>query len=287
MKAKLVFILCIFCTQFTSAQVNLNSDGIFQFVDTLPIDSNFLIAPGQVSKNGQSFYLGLTSGAIAMDEDPVSALYKIDITSDASITNGPQRINLPNPENLFQFYQCSLSEDENTMLFVINNGGGWLQNQLAISIKDAEGNFTSIRILDELNDSLKSDSYPWLSADAHRLYFTRDFNMMYAERKSVQDKFSAPVEVDFIGDVQLEIISAWLTPDELTMFMIANSTIYKSSRKSKNDSFGFPQLFTDEFSEFYFIAGLSFTPDGKTMYIYYYDEYADYILQYQLKKGKI
>ncbi len=289
MKAKLILILCIFVARQSWAQPdqNLNTNGLFSFVDTLPIDSSYLIAPGQVSKKGGTFFLGLTSENEVFDEGSISALYRLDLSGPDAMAKGPQRIDLSNPENQFQFYQCSLSADENVVLFVVNNGGGWLQNQLGIATKDAAGNFSSFRVLDELNDSTKSDSYPWLSGDGLRIYFTREFKIMFAERRSLQDKFSSAAPIDFEGTVQLEIVSAWFTADELDMYMIAGNRIYKSTRKSKQDSFGFPSLFTDEFKDFYFIAGLSFAPDKKTMYLYYYDEYADYILQYQLKKGKI
>ena len=64
------------------------------------------------------------------------------------------------------------------------------------------------------------------------------------------------------------------------------TAIYKSTRKSKTDPFSLPTLFTKEFKDFYFIAGLSFLGDKKTMYIYYSDEETQEILIYKLKDGK-
>ncbi|MBK8342058.1 MAG: hypothetical protein IPL12_01295 [Bacteroidetes bacterium] len=70
------------------------------------------------------------------------------------------------------------------------------------------------------------------------------------------------------------------------MFIIANNRIYYASRKSTSEPFSFPALFTDEFKSFYFISGLSFAPDRKTMVLYYSTEDKQTIVRYQLKKGK-
>jgi hypothetical protein len=109
---------------------------------------------------------------------------------------------------------------------------------------------------------------------------------MHATRSSIDQTFSAPVEVQYNGIVNLEIVSSWLSPDEKTMFLIANNIIYKCTRKSVNDAFSFPEVFTSEFKNFYFIAGLSFKPDKKTMVLYQSGEIDQSILIYQLKTGK-
>ena len=141
-------------------------------------------------------------------------------------------------------------------------------------------------MLDEINDPALSDAYPWVSGDGNRLFYSRDFKLFFTERSGPEAKFNTPVLVDFEGDVELEVVSCWLTPDEKNLFIIANNQIYKSTRKSKTDPFSLPTLFTKEFKDFYFIAGLSFLGDKKTMYIYYSDEETQEILIYKLKDGK-
>ena len=282
MKAKVLVLFCILGTLKISGQVNFNTNGLFEFVDTLSIPSNFMIAPGQISKNGDHFLLGLTYGDLEELTDLNSNLYTVKI-GNGEIKN----LNLPNEVDQYRFYQCSASENDKVVILVVNDGGGWGDNDLGIAIRDSAGNYPNMFYLSNLNDEVMSDAYPWISADAKHLYFSRDFTLMYTHRENITGEFADPVKVEFIGDVNLEIISAWFTPDELKMYFIANNLIYLSERKKITDPFSFPEIFTSEFKDFYFVAGLSFTPDRKTMFIYYSDEQSDKILQYHLKKGKI
>lgn len=282
MKAKLLVLLCILCNLHIYTQVNFNTNGLFEFIDTLPIPSKFMISPGQVSKNGDHFILGLTSGNLEDLTDLNSNLYTIKIGE-----RDLKSLNLPNQVDKYRFYQCSASANDEVIVLVVNDGGGWADNELGITYRDSAGNYPNMFYLTNLNDDVQSDAYPWLSADAKHLYFSRDFTLMYTHRENVSGEFSDPVKVDFEGDVNLEIISAWLSPDELKMYFIANNLIYFADRKNINDPFSFPEIFTSEFKNYYFIAGLSFKPDRKTMFIYYSDEQTDKILQYHLKKGKI
>lgn len=36
-----------------------------------------------------------------------------------------------------------------------------------------------------------------------------------------------------------------------------------------------PELYTDEFADWSFISGISFTPDEQDMYLYYADEFSN------------
>ncbi len=281
-KAKLLVLLCILSTMKISGQVNFNTNGLFEFVDSLRIPSGYMIAPGQVSKNGDHFMLGLTSGNLEDLTDLNSNLYSVSIGSGKM-----ESLNLPNQIDLYRFYQCTASANDAVIVMVVNEGGGWADNELGIAYRDSAGNYPNMFYLSNINDEVVSDAYPWISADAKDLYFSRDFTLMYTHRENVKGEFNDPVKVDFEGDVNLEIISAWLTPDQLKMYFIANNLIYLSERKKITDPFSFPQIFTSEFKNYYFIAGLSFMPDKKTMFIYYSDEQTEKILQYHLKKGKI
>lgn len=282
---KLLLIICFFTALPAFAQTQLNTKGLFTFVRVLPIPSDFEIGPGQINKDGSSFFVGLTDGDLENMEDLHSDVYRVNVTSDVNaipITG----LEIPNAIDSLRFFQASASDNDACIVFVVNAWAGWNDNELAIVKRQPSGAFGGMRMLTEVNKEHFSDAYPWLSGDANRLYFSQDFKLMYSERSSPDSLFSSPKPVDFVGDVQLEIVSAWLPPDEKSIFLLANNRIYKSTRKSTTEPFSFPALWTDEFKDFYFVAGLSFAPDKKTMYIYHSDETSQHILQYQLSKGK-
>ncbi|MFI5171634.1 MAG: hypothetical protein ACHQFW_04545 [Chitinophagales bacterium] len=285
MNVKLPFILCFFYSAAAIAQSNYTTTGIFSFLQPLPVPSEYEAGPGQLTKDGAHFILGLTSGDFENQEEMNSNIYSYNLKATGS-TPSITSYNLPNAEDSVRYFQCSASNGERAIVFVVNAYGGWSDNQLGTAEKISEGKFGNVRPLTEANDDELSDAYPWLSGDGLKLYFSRNFILYYAERNSLSDKFSTPVPVKYLGDVNLEIVSCWLTPNEKIMYFISNNNIYKCTRKNLTSAFSFPELYTTEFKDFYFIAGLSFMPDKKTMFIYYSDESTQQILKYKLKKGK-
>lgn len=285
MNTKLPLILCFFYSVALSAQSNYNTTGLFSFTGALSIPEKYECGPGQLTKDDGRFIMGLTEGDFENVYDLVSNIYVYDLRAPAG-ANVISNFNLPSAPDSIRYFQCSASEKEETLVYVVNIMGGWNDNQLGIAEKQADGSYGNARMLTEVNDPGLSDAYPWLSADGLRLFYCRDFKLYQTSRNSAADSFNTPAAVKFEGEVQLEIVSSWLTPDEKTMFLVANNQIYKCTRKSKGTIFSFPQLFTNEFKEFFFIAGLSFTGDKKTMYIYYSDEETQQILTYKLKEGK-
>lgn len=282
---KLPLIILFLYAGFASAQSGYTTKGKFSYQRALSIPTSYEIGPGQISKDGRKFILGLIDGGIEDMSDLHSDLYFYDLAPSASalpIT----ACNLNNPIDSMRLFQVSASDNDEHLVFVVNAYAGWNDNELGIADKKTDGSYSNIRLLTELNDPVVSDAYPWISGDAKRIYYSRNFQLMFAQRSSVDSAFSSPVPVDFIGDVQLEVVSVWLSPDEKNIFLIANNRIYKSTRKKTTDAFPLPTVFTDEFKDFYFISGLSFAPDKKSMYLYYSDEQQQQILQYQLTKGK-
>lgn len=285
MKAKLPLIICFFYSVTAFSQSQFLTNGLFSYVDTLKIPNTYEIGPGQLTKSGDHFILGLLDGELEDYVNLMSDIYAIDLNPTAN-DKKIQPFNLPNAPDSVRYFQCSASNKEEVVVYVSNLFAGWNDNDLAIAVKQADGSYRKTRMLTELNDPLESDAYPWLSPDGLHIYYNRNFKILYAERNSIQDSFSAPVEIKFDGQVNLEIVSSWLSEDEKNMFIIANNRIYYASRKSTSEPFSFPALFTDEFKSFYFISGLSFAPDRKTMVLYYSTEDKQTIVRYQLKKGK-
>ena len=271
MNVKLPLILCFFYCATLSAQSKYTTTGLFAFAGALPIPEKYECGPGQLTKDGSHFILGLTEGDFENVFDLLSNIYLYDLKAAAG-GDVIKSFGLPAALDSIRYYQCSASENEQTLVYVINVMGGWNDNDLGLAEKKPDGTYTKTRMLDEINDPGLSDAYPWISGDGNRLFYCRDFKLYFTERTDKNVNFNAPVLVDFEGDVQLEIVSCWLTPDEKNLFIIANNQIYKSERKSKSEPFSLPALFTKEFKDFYFIAGLSFTSDKKTMYIYYSDK---------------
>ena len=285
MNVKLPLILCFLYCSALSAQSKYNTTGRFTFSGTLNIPDKYECGPGQLTKDGSHFILGLTEGDFENVFDLLSNIYLYNLEAAPGAVD-IKSFGLPAAVDSIRYFQCSASENEETLVYVVNEMGGWNDNDLGLATKKPDGTYTKTRMLDEINDPGVSDAYPWVSADGKRLFYCRDFKLFFTELNEPDNKFNTPVLVDFKGDVQLEIVSCWLTPDEKNMFIIANNQIYRSSRKSRSDPFSLPELFTNEFKEFYFIAGLSFSSDKKTMYIYYSDEETQQILIYKLKEGK-
>ena len=285
MNTKLPLIICFLYSTAAFSQSKYITTGLFNYQDSLKIPNSYEIGPGQLTKSGNHFILGLMDGELEEYVNLLSDIYAITI-NPVSQPLEIKGLGLPNAPDSVRYFQCSASDNEQTLVYVSNLYAGWNDNDLAIATKQPDGKYGNVRMLTELNSNLESDAYPWISPDGLSIYYNRNFKVMHATRSSIDQTFSAPVEVQYNGIVNLEIVSSWLSPDEKTMFLIANNIIYKCTRKSVNDAFSFPEVFTSEFKNFYFIAGLSFKPDKKTMVLYQSGEIDQSILIYQLKTGK-
>jgi len=282
---KVSLILCFFAVVPLRGQTPYDTNGKFTFINILPIPDTYEIGPGQVSKSGDHFLIGLTDGDLENMAYLHSDIYRYALDLNAPplpLTGFDLRVVIDS----FRIFQVTASKNENDLVFVANAYSGWNDNELAIAQKQADGKYGPITLLKGLNNPTESDAYPWISEDGLELYYTRNFKVMYAQRESRDVPFSSALELKFKGDVQLEIVGIWLSPNRKKMFLVANNNIYVATRKKVRDTFELPQMYTDEFAHFYFISGLSFAPDGKNAYLYYSDEQGQQILHYKLKKGK-
>jgi hypothetical protein len=116
----------------------------------------------------------------------------------------------------------------------------------------------------KLNVQNKAETYPFLSADGLRLYFTADrrgFPTIYfSDRKSINDHFSnsKPLTKHALDS----FYEASLTIDELSIYLFKDDTLYYSTRRSKKNKFSKPKLIP-EITDCHFAPAIS--PDGREL----------------------
>lgn len=138
--------------------------------------------------------------------------------------------------------------------------------------------FDEVRALTEINSPKTGDSYPWISNDGLRLYFSQETNnhdeFMVSSRTDVNSDFETPVPLS-IGSNQDDNLSMWLTPDELTIYFVTRevhgeytTTLHKVTRLSIGDEFNTYSIITLLGDASGFISSPSFTNDLKELYLY-------------------
>lgn len=142
------------------------------------------------------------------------------------------------------------------------------------------------RKLDELCREGRAEAYPWISPDGLRLYYiAEDDNnpeeygldvVFMSERKSQGGRFSKPqpVPMNFKGGVT----SAWLTQDELTIYLVVESWDSDFGEDQYPMVVGTRESMNSPFTDFRpielmgvdgFVSGPSLTPNLTEMYLYY------------------
>lgn len=127
-------------------------------------------------------------------------------------------------------------------------------------------------LLETLNRPETGDSYPYLSSDGLRLYFTQgvemDENRLYvASRPSVDQPFGKKQPVD--SSLPDGAFSAWFSTDEKEIYFIQNRRLYYASRSALGAGFGPVLPVTLTGVDEGFISGPSLTPDKQELYLYY------------------
>lgn len=116
----------------------------------------------------------------------------------------------------------------------------------------------------QVNISDKADSYPYITEDGLRLYFTSNREgghgrFFISTRKNLSEPFGEPKVLS------KHLIDGYyagtLTADELTMCMVMSGDMYISIRKNRNEEFPIPVKITGTKGEHFF--GPSISPDGK------------------------
>ncbi len=118
--------------------------------------------------------------------------------------------------------------------------------QLDIPMVTVEYDVT--RYLSEINDDSDVDSYPWISEDGLRLYYTTNVaelnHVVYTYRESINEEFRPPVKLPLNDSVPGKIFNCWLSADELTIFFSnvtpngdQETSLFKANREDINDNF--------------------------------------------------
>lgn len=120
----------------------------------------------------------------------------------------------------------------------------------------------------QVNISDKADSYPYITEDGLRLYFTSNREgghgrFFISTRKSLSEPFGEPkVLSKHLTD---GYYAGTLTADELTMCMVMSGDMYISVRKNLNEEFPKPVKITGTGDRYHF--GPSISPDGKQIIV--------------------
>lgn len=120
----------------------------------------------------------------------------------------------------------------------------------------------------QVNISDKADSYPYITEDGLRLYFTSNREgghgrFFISTRKSLSEPFGEPkVLSKHLTD---GYYAGTLTADELTMCMVMSGDMYISVRKNLNEEFPKPVKISGTGDRYHF--GPSISPDGKQIIV--------------------
>ncbi len=123
-----------------------------------------------------------------------------------------------------------------------------------------------IRYQHQVNEPGVAEAYPWISADALRMYFTKNNEIYSSERNGRYEDFGTPQKVAM--DRNNNFNNAWLTNDELTMYCTNSSTILVFERTDNLSRFIYKYSFDLKQYISGFISAASFTPDMQTMMVY-------------------
>ena len=123
-----------------------------------------------------------------------------------------------------------------------------------------------IRYQHQINEPGVAEAYPWISADALRMYFTKNNEIYYSERNGRYEDFGQPRKVDM--DKNNNFNNAWLTNDELTMYCTNSSSILIFDRTDPFSRFVYRNSFNVKEYIDGFISAACFTPDMQTMMVY-------------------
>jgi hypothetical protein len=140
--------------------------------------------------------------------------------------------------------------------------------------------FNTVRALSEINVVNKADAYPWMSSDGLRLYYSKQTvsslsSIYYADRPNIESNFNTPQSIINGTITSHELVSCWLTNDELNIYFIADdipngnmtTTLFHSTRTSTSTNFSSLNVVTLTGSITGFIVGVSFTQDMSQLFV--------------------
>lgn len=104
------------------------------------------------------------------------------------------------------------------------------------TISLSSSSYDSIRPLSELNTPSLGESYPWISPDGLRLYYTKELSggpmlnqLWFTQRVDTNSLFSAPVNVPL---PVTSAFSCWFSSDELDAYICTHDTLFYTYRST-------------------------------------------------------
>ena len=270
----LVAMVVVFMSASTLSKFNMttpesavNSARQFQFNYTGEVFPGEGIMPlvGQLSKDGGSLYITSQSAQgkkqlYKMNRRSVGADFAQAIKLEGELNSGKYDIITP-----------SVSADENTMVFVHSVNGMQKGNDLYVATLTEEGTYGNVTPLTAANDPNLSDSYPWLSADGLRVYFTKQFGsdikFYITERSSTSEPFGEAKELGLTLPKVSNNMSCQLSNDESELYALSGNNIYYSKLDKASGKFSVPVEIANSASGGY-MSGITMTSDAKEMYVF-------------------
>jgi hypothetical protein len=253
----------------------------FKYTGTVNTGGEVMPLVGQLSKDGLKMYF--TSQNFKGEKQ----LYLMKRAKPGDAFDKPERLKGTINSTDYDIIMPTVSADEKTMVFVNSVDGTQKGNDLYITSKQVDeqannelyitsrvgedGPFANIRPLDELNESELSDSYPWLSNDGLRIYFTKqkgnEITFHTAERKSLNEKFSAAKKIEIALPKISNNLSCFLSSDEREIFVLAGDKIYQAKRDNLFSKFTTP-VEIGQSNDNGYMSGVTMTQDNAEMFVF-------------------
>jgi len=271
----LYFIITLLTINFAKAQSDYETNGIFQFVEELPVQKGLLYGPGRLDAEGKSILIGMDD-----ENTGLTHIYTIDLND----LQKPVLIKGKLNNTTMSIYQPTMDRKRKSLIVVASTSDSWSDNDLYESHKNIFNKYSKIKKLNTLNSDSLADAYPMLIAGGTEIYFTRDNQLFFSKRASVHTEFEAAKAVHFANDGYAYVMSVWVSEDGKELFYSTSSGTIYHAKKNAYLSFDEPELFTDEFTDFDFIASISFDNTMKNLWLYLSDNNnLSHILHYRLK----
>ncbi|GIV33915.1 MAG: hypothetical protein KatS3mg031_1450 [Chitinophagales bacterium] len=222
---------------------------------------------GQLSKDGLKLYF------TSQNYKGEKQLFVMKRLKPGDAFQNPERVNVPFPDNAYDMIMPSVSADESMMVFVSSADGTQKGNDIYMAFlqKQDPANTSLVRTLDEINTSGISDSYPWLSGDGLRIYFTKqqgsNIDFYFASRSSIHEPFGQAKKMELTLPKAHNNMSCILSADELEIFALSGDKIYYATRENLFSPFSTPVVLAQSAHEG-FITGITMTPDKSELFVF-------------------
>ncbi len=269
--AILLSAMALFMSNMSTTPMELEGNSLgapeFDFRYQGEIETGVQAMPliGQLSKDGDAMYYTSQTSRGKM------LLYRMEREANGEFSE-PERLEGLIESDITDVLMPTLTADEKTIVFVHSPKGFQKGSDLYIAESAGrDGAYKNVRPLDEINNPDLAEFYPWISADGLSIYYSRqegkDIKIYASTRTGKNKRFSEPTKVDINIPKVENNMSAWLSNNELEMFVLSGNNIYYSTRTSKSDDFSSPIEIAKANSDG-FLSGVTITQDQEEMYVY-------------------